>query len=196
MGKLDAWLGRPQVAAAREGAEDDWSVVRATLDGHPESYALLVERYQRILHRFVQQQVGDSHAADEIVQMTFVQAYTNLGQFRAEATFKTWLHRIALNLCHDRGRAERRRAEVSPQEILERTAHGQPRLEDLVLGGTIERRIAALPERPRSVLNLRIWSDLSFKEIARLLGTSENSAKVSYHHAIRKLRQWLREEQA
>jgi RNA polymerase sigma-70 factor (ECF subfamily) len=197
MGKLDAWLGRSQTAAAREAeAMEDWRVVRATLEGRRDSYALLVERYQRILHRFVQQQIGDPHAADEIVQMTFVQAYVNLARFRAEASFKTWLHRIALNLCHDRGRAERRRADISPQEALERTAQGQPRLEDLVLGGTIERRIAGLPERQRSVLNLRIWSDLSFKEIARLLGTSENSAKVNYHHAIRKLRQWLREEQS
>jgi RNA polymerase sigma-70 factor, ECF subfamily len=195
MGKLDAWLRRSPTAAPREpAAVADWNVVRATLDGRREDYAILVERYQRVLHRFVQQQIGDWHAADEIVQMTFVQAYVNLARFRAEASFKTWLHRIALNLCYDRRRAERRRAEVSAHEVLERAAHDRPNLEDLVLGGTIERRVAGLPERQRSVLNLRIWSDLSFKEIGRLLGTSENSAKVNYHHAIRKLRQWLREE--
>jgi RNA polymerase sigma-70 factor (ECF subfamily) len=64
----------------------------------------------------------------------------------------------------------------------------------LALGATVERRVAELPRRQRSVLGLRIWSDLSFKEIGRLLGTSENSAKVNYHHAIRKLKQLLSEE--
>lgn len=185
---------RPIAAPLEAAAADDGSLVRATLDGRRESYGLLVERYQRMLHRFVLQQTGDPHAADEIVQTTFVQAYANLARFRAESSFKTWLHRIALNLCYDRGRREKRRAEVSAEEALEAKAWSQPSLEELVLGGTIERRVGDLPERQRAVLNLRIWSDLPFKEIGRLLGTSENSAKVNYHHAIRRLRNWLRED--
>jgi RNA polymerase sigma-70 factor (ECF subfamily) len=57
-----------------------------------------------------------------------------------------------------------------------------------------ERLIARLPLRQREVLTLRIFSDLPFKEVARVKGMSENSAKVNYHHAITRLRAWLREE--
>ena len=89
-----------------------------------------------------------------------------------------------------------RRANVTAEEVLEKEPHAGPSLEETVLGGTVERRVAALPDRQRSVLGLRIWGDLSFREIGRMLGISENSAKVSYHHAIHRLRQWLGEERA
>jgi len=195
MEKLEARRHGSEPIRTDPSAPDDLALVRGTLAGRRDDFALLVERHQKPLYRFILQHTRNPHAADEIVQMTFVQAYTHLANFREEATFKTWLHRVALNLCHDRARAERRRSDVSVDEALERT-QTEPRLEDVVLGATVERRIAALPERQRTVLNLRLWGDLSFKEISRLLGTSENSAKVNYHHAIRRLRQWLAGEVA
>ncbi len=195
MEKLEARRGGRHPIRTDPDAPDDLALVRGTLAGRREDFALLVERHQKPLYRFVLQHTRDAHAADEIVQMSFVQAYTHLDRFREEATFKTWLHRVALNLCHDRARAERRRTDVSVDEALE-NAGTQPRLEDFVLGASLERRIAALPDRQRTVLNLRLWGDLSFKEISRVLGTSENSAKVNYHHAIRRLRQWLAGEAA
>lgn len=196
MEKLRKWLGRsepPALIPPDPVKPDDFSLVRGTLAGRRDDYGVLVERHQKALYRFVLQQLGDRHAADEVVQMTFVRAYANLSRFRGEASFKTWLHRVALNLCRDRGRAERRRAEIPIEDAPKRALRTEPSLEDVVLGGSLERRITALPDRQRSVLSLRIWSDLSFQEIGRVTGTSENSAKVSYHHAIRRLRQWLEE---
>ena len=195
MEKLDESGSRFEAAGSEPGEEiDDLELIRGTLNGRKDDYGVLVERHQRALYRFALQQVGAPHAADEIVQLTFVQAYTNLARFRGEASFKTWLHRVALNLCRDRARSERRRADVPVEEALDRAPRNEPSLEDVVLGATLERRLGELPEKQRSVVNLRIWSDLSFKEIARLMGSSENSAKVNYHHAIRRLRQWLVED--
>ena len=190
MEKLEARRSGNDPARTDPDAPDDLSLVRGTLAGRREDFELLVERHQKPLYRFVLQHTRDAHAADEIVQMSFVQAYTHLDRFREEASFKTWLHRVALNLCHDRARAERRRTDVPVEKVLE-SGDTQPRLEDVVLGASLERRIAALPDRQRTVLNMRLWGDLSFKEISRVLGTTENSAKVNYHHAIRRLREWL-----
>lgn len=195
MGKIHESGSRFEAPGEKPGGDiDDAALIRSILDGRKNDYGVLVERHQRALYRFALRQVGDSHAADEIVQMTFVQAYTNLARFRGESSFKTWLHRVALNLCRDRGRSERRRSDVPVEVALDHTPRGEPSLEDAVLGGTVERRLGELPEKQRSVLNLRIWGDLSFQEIARLMGSSENSAKVNYHHAIRRLRQWLVED--
>jgi len=192
MGKLAAWLGKLDGRKVRDpGTSEDLDLVRGTLAGRPQDFAKLVEKHQRGLQRFVELRIGDRAAADEIVQMAFVQAYTRLADFRAEATFKTWVYGVALNLCRDRARAERRRATTTVEEAIDATATQAPRLEDVVLGATVERRVSALPERQRSVLALRIWSDLPFEEIGSLLGISQNSAKVTYHHAIRRLRQWL-----
>ena len=195
MAKLETRTGGGAARPRPAGEVDDSTLVRGTLAGRRDDFATLVERHQKPLYRFVLQHTRDAHAADEIVQMTFVQAYTHLADFREQASFKTWLHRVALNLCHDRGRAERRRSDVPVEDAIDAGAV-EPRLEDVVLGATLERRIAALPDRQRTVLNLRLWGDLSFKEISRLLGTTENSAKVNYHHAIRRLREWLAGEAA
>ena len=170
---------------------EDLTLVRGTLAGRRQDFATLVEKHQRPLHRFVEQQIGDFAAADEIVQMTLVRAYSNLASFRAESSFKTWIYSVAMNLCRDRARAERRRSTIPVEDALDAAAAMQPTFEEVVLSGTIERRVAALPDRQRSVLNLRIWGDLSFREIGTLLGISENSAKVSFHHAVRRLKQWL-----
>jgi RNA polymerase sigma-70 factor, ECF subfamily len=191
MGMLDSWTGRAQTAQPDRDSRDDLDLVQGTLDGRREDFAVLVERHQRSLQRFVEQQVGDRAAADEIVQMTFVQGYTRLASFRAQASFKTWLYSVALNLCRDRARSERRRATVPVEDALEMVPSTQPTLEEVVVGATVQRRVAALPDRQRSVLSLRIWGDLSFRDIGLLLGISENSAKVSYHHAIRRLKHWL-----
>ena len=188
---LDSWPGRAQVAQPERIDRDDLDLVQGTLSGRREDFAVLVERHQRSLQRFVEQQVGDRAAADEIVQMTFVQAYTRLASFRAQASFKTWLYSVAMNLCRDRARSEKRRASVPVEDALEMVPATQPTLEEVVVGATVQRRVADLPDRQRSVLSLRIWGDLSFRDIGALLGISENSAKVSYHHAIRRLKHWL-----
>jgi len=191
MGMLDSWPGRAQTALPDRDDRDDHDLVQGTLGGRREDFVVLVERHQRSLQRFVEQQVGDRSAADEIVQMTFVQAYTRLASFRAQASFKTWLYSVAMNLCRDRARSEKRRASVPVEDALEMVPATQPTLEEVVVGATVQRRVADLPDRQRSVLSLRIWGDLSFRDIGALLGISENSAKVSYHHAIRRLKHWL-----
>ena len=188
---LDSWPGRTQAAPLDRDDRNDLDLVRGTLGGRRDDFVVLVERHRRSLQRFVEQQVGDRAAADEIVQMTFVQAYTRLASFRAQASFKTWLYSVALNLCRDRARSEKRRATVPVEDALEMVPSTQPTLEEVVVGATVQRRVAALPDRQRSVLSLRIWGDLSFRDIGSMLGISENSAKVSYHHAIRRLKHWL-----
>jgi len=173
---------------------DDLALVRGVLAGRREDFASLVEKHQRPLQRFVEQHTGDRAAADEIVQMTFVQAYTHLSTFRAEASFKTWIYSVALNLCRDRARVEKRRVSTPVETVLESLPTVAPSLEDVVLGATVERKVAELPNRQQTVLRMRIWGDLAFKEIASTLGITENSAKVSYHHAIRRLKLRLTED--
>ena len=160
---------------------------------------MLVERYQKPLYAFAYRWVHDHEQAADIVQATFLQAYTHLAQFAGRASFKTWLHQIALNQCRALHRLGRQHREVPLDETSD--ARLRDELESLTNAaarepgwqGLLERLIARLPLRQRAVLTLRVFSDLPFKEIARVEGISENSAKVNYHHAITRLRQWVRE---
>jgi len=172
--------------------EDD-ALIAGTLAGRQDDFAALVDRYQKMLYAFAYRQLGDADAADEVAQATFVRAYTNLGRFRGDAAFKTWLHQIALNEIRNRFRGEQRRAETPLDEVPESVlTASDSEVSRRAERSELQALIARLPPRQRAVLNLRVFSDLPFKEIAALEGISENSAKVSYHHAVSRLREWMK----
>jgi RNA polymerase sigma-70 factor (ECF subfamily) len=134
----------------------------------------------------------DADAADEAVQAAFVSAYTHLAQFRRAAAFKTWLCEILLNHCRSQRRRVRVHEEVPLDDVPEAVLHDcREDATDSAERATIERHVARLPPRQRSVLTLRVFADLPFKEIARAEGITENAAKVNFHHAIVTLRAWL-----
>jgi len=169
---------------------DDQAVIARVLAGERDEFEVLVQRHQKALHAFVFRQLRDRDAADEVVQMSFVRAYTNLARFRGDASFRTWLHQIALNLCRAEWRQRRRAPQASVEEIPEPSgpsgdAGSDPR--QVRLRGLVER----LPPRQRSVLAMRVYADMPFKEIAQAVGISENSAKVNFHHAVTRLKEWL-----
>lgn len=179
-------------AAGKDGSRvDDLRLIRGTLRGRHEDFGVLVERYQQPLYGFVVRHLGDVDTAEDVVQATFVRAYAALRTFRGDASFKTWLHQIALNECRSRFRRDRQRREVPLEEAGE--AVQTVEADDALTGDRAGLRalIERLPPRQRNVLTLRVFSDLSFKEIARLERTTEGSAKVSYHHAVKRLKEWM-----
>jgi len=179
-------------------ALDDAALIRGTLAGRRADFDVLVERYQQALYAFVYRFVHDHDHAADIVQTTLLQAYTHLAQFSGRSSFKTWLHQIALNQCRQLYRSGHgRRHDVPLDDICEADLAAvatDTGARTLGWKAGLERLIARLPLRQRTVLTLRIFSDLPFKDIARVEGMSENSAKVNYHHAITRLRRWLRED--
>ncbi len=177
---------------------EDLSLVEGTLAGRQQDFDLLVRRYQRMLYAFAYRLLRDPELAADVVQSTFVLAYTRLAQFARRSTFKTWLHQIALNEC----RAARRKTQQSVEVAIEDVTESRLNQAAIQAGDSdspgwramIEHLIARLPPRQRSVLTLRIFSDLAFKEIAAVERITENSAKVNFHHAITRLRAWIEEE--
>lgn len=170
---------------------DDRAVIERVLAGNRDDFETLVERHQQSLHAFVMGYLRDPDAADEIVQMSFVRAYTNLAHFRGEASFRTWLHQIALNLCRAEWKQRHRAAQVSMDDIPEPADPGADPAAGSGSAAQLRVLVERLPPRQRSVLSLRIYADMPFKEIARALGITENSAKVNFHHAVTRFREWL-----
>ena len=171
---------------------DDTQFVEEARKGSHESFAILVERHQKMLTAFAQQRLGDARHADDIVQATFVKAWTHIASYRGEADFRAWLCGIAINECRAVHRSSRQRGEVPITPELEESlaGTGEP-LDHAPLRRTLRREVARLPPRQQSVLSLRIFADLPFGEIARLEGITTNSAKVNYHYAVRRLKEWL-----
>ncbi|MGH7820216.1 MAG: RNA polymerase sigma factor [Candidatus Binatia bacterium] len=171
---------------------EDPELVRGTLRGRLEDFERLVERHQKALTRLARSELGDAATADDVVQATFVEAYVHLGSFRFEASFRSWLFRIAINRCRSLHGSRRGRQEVALDEVPEGEIPVGADPADRALRARLEREIERLPPRQRAVLRLRVFGDLPFAEVARIEGISEGSAKVSYHHAVKRLKEWLR----
>jgi RNA polymerase sigma-70 factor (ECF subfamily) len=167
--------------------DDDVLIARA-LDGHEDAFEALVERHQRRVHALAQRVLRDPDGADVVTLRTFVRAFERLRTFRGEAGFGTWLHQIAMNECRDILRTRRR--DVSLDDVPEERL-AAPGEVAAPLGRRLGALVDELPPRQRSVLTLRVFGELPFAEIARAEGISENAAKVSFHHAVRRLQQWL-----
>src|SRR5262245_8084871 len=170
----------------------DLELVEGTLAGRRQDFEELVRRHQRMLYAVALRYLQNPDAADEAVQATFVNAFAHLAQFRGAASFKTWLYGILLNECRSDRRRARVRHEVRIDDVSESAlSYSDDEQSRAAERSNLERHIARLPARQRSVLSLRVFADLPFKEIAIAEGITENAAKVNYHHAITKLRAWL-----
>ena len=133
-------------------------------------------------------------------QETFLRAYRALSGFRGQAKFSSWLYRIALNLCRDWMRRERRAPVVQPPEdvdLFELAAAREPSetIEDLVarqdLSRAVERAMAALPEEQRTAIVLKEYHGLTFQEIADLIGCPLSTVKTRLYQGLTVLRREL-----
>jgi RNA polymerase sigma-70 factor (ECF subfamily) len=134
--------------------------------------------------------------AEDIVQESFIKAFQKIHLFEGRSSFKSWLFQIALNTAKNRFR-ERTMDLVN----IEDTHLGiDPGAEKGMVQNDMKRRIReevdSLPEKQRIALTLRVFEDLSFKEIAEIMGCPYDTAKANYRHALLKLRERLEEGEA
>jgi len=126
--------------------------------------------------------------AKDITQVAFVRVFEKLADFRGEAAFRTWLFRIAVNLAlnHIRGRPP----DLAPIDDVAAftTSLETSQLVAAEVWRKVSARLDELPPKQRLALELRIFHDLSFEEVAAVAGFSAESAKANFHHALRRLR--------
>jgi len=154
----------------------------------------LYERHSELVFRLAMRAVQDRAEALDVLQDAFVRASKAIGGFRGESSFRSWIARIAINEANSALRKRGRRRESAledARQLVDDAALPDERAERRDLA---ERALAAartLPALQRDVLLLRTTEGYSYREIAEILGTSEGSARVSYHHALQKLRELL-----
>ncbi|HVR62664.1 MAG TPA: sigma-70 family RNA polymerase sigma factor [Polyangia bacterium] len=152
----------------------------------------LVRRYQKPVYALCLRYVHDQDEAADLLQRTFVRVMTKLGDLRSADLFRGWLFRIAANLAlnhiRDHARFVSEEATAAGPSTAPVKAIGSDRLEAGQLAAALRGIVSQLPTKQRMTLELRVYEDLSFREIGEALGTSEGAAKVNFHYAIRALR--------
>lgn len=169
------------------GNSADLELLSRTAQGDGEAFRMLYERYSGRIFSFVIRYTADYHEAEEIVQETFLRLHRKADSFKPSAKFSTWLFQIAMNLCRDRGRRLPRRA-ISSEGIPEKAVSAGP-LDDLRQAEAkeiIEEVLKKLPDEERSVLLLRLHEDLTFDEIATIVGRSERTVRERMKQARKK----------
>lgn len=167
---------------------DDELVERAR-GGDKRAFGRLVELHQRRLCGMLSRMTGDFDLALDLSQDAFIRAWENLDRFEGRAAFSTWLYRIAIRLAYDARRREGPRDDREIEDRIQDPAPGpDARLQRNADAEELRQRIEKLPEMQRAVVTLRTYNEMPYREIAEILETSENSARVSFHHAITRLR--------
>ena len=168
--------------------------------GRVEALGPLVARWEQPLFRFVYRIVGRSEDARDVCQETFLRILDRATDFRHGARFSTWMYQIALNLCRDRARHQRRWSHrfVTPDGEMDATASARadtPAPDDAASGVEVQeavrRALAGLPGEQREVVVLKEYEGLKFREIAEVLGAPESTVKSRLYAALDTMRESL-----
>jgi RNA polymerase sigma-70 factor (ECF subfamily) len=180
---------------------DELSLIRRAQEGDRSAFDALVRLYDQNVLRLALQVVGSPDEARDLYQEAFLKVYRSIGQFRAEAKFSTWLHRVVVNVCLDHLRRQKTRKEVTiPQpeegepEFLQTVPDERPTLdpERTTHSREISRRIQTALERlnprERMVFELKHYQGLKLRAIGEICKTSEQTVKNCLFRATQKLR--------
>jgi RNA polymerase sigma-70 factor, ECF subfamily len=174
----------------------DADLVAAWREGDGKAAEALVRRHQQAVYRLMLRATGDPAAADDLTQKTFLKALDRVDRLRGEGAFQAWLMRIALNFARSRGRGLFRWRRAPEPVLAELPTAAAPPDEALDRARNLARiraGVEKLPRRQRQIVQLRLQAELPFKAIAEIVGTTEASAKVTYHNAVRALRARIEE---
>jgi RNA polymerase sigma-70 factor, ECF subfamily len=194
--------------AAQGSRIDDTSLIREAQRGNRGAFEVLVRHYDQSVLRLAYHLTGSDTDAQDIYQEAFLKAYKNLGSFRFECSFYTWIYRIVTNLCLDHLRKRNVRKEDAPvlvdrsgeeYNLLEQVADGRAGADperDLMrreLGGKISAALERLTPRERMVFELKHYHGLKLRTVGEMLHTTEETAKNTLFRATQKLRSALAE---
>ena len=159
-----------------------------------EAFARIVKEYSEQLYWQIRRLVLSHDDANDILQNTFIKAWTNIEYFRGDAKMSTWLYRIALNECLTFLNKQRASQQMS---IDEADTEIMNQLEsDTYFDGNETQKvflqaIKQLPEKQQMIFNLKYFKEMKYEEISEILGTSIGALKASYHHAVKKIESFL-----
>jgi RNA polymerase sigma-70 factor, ECF subfamily len=168
--------------------------VLAARAGDPDAFAALYDAHAPRVFALCLRMVGDRSAATDLLQDVFVRVWEQLGSFRGESSFSTWLHRLAVNvvLVDARGAARRRQRVAVEGDLRDALPDHGGRAPDVALQLDLERAIASLPAQARAVFVLHDVEGIPHEEIATQLGIATGTARAHLFRARRLLREILR----
>lgn len=165
-------------------------------DTRSYGFNLLINSYQKRVYSHVRKMVIDHDDADDVTQEVFIKVHRYLDNFREDASLFTWIYRIATNESLAFLQKKKRRFFLPigdvEGELTQKLEH-QPGLSGDEIQLKLQKALLKLPDKQRLVFNMKYYEDLSYEEIAEITQTSVGALKASYHHAVKKIEDFLAE---
>ncbi len=159
-----------------------------------QAFSALVNKYQRRLYWHIRKIVIDHDDTDDVLQNTFIKTWKGLENFKQESQLFTWLYRIATNEALTFLR-QKKKANTQSINDIEYQLSKSLESDNYFRGDQIELKlqqaILALPEKQRIVFNLRYYDEMPYEKMSEVLETSVGALKASYHHAAKKVEEFL-----
>ena len=181
----------------------DTTLIAEFISGNGNSFSILLDRYQKRIYGFIYSKVHDTDLADDIFQDTFIKVVKNLrlGKYKDEGRFLSWVIRIAHNLIMDHYRKYKRlpkhESKIENFDVMHRLAEQNSSIEESMIETQIHADLSLLikelPDSQKEVLRMRLFQDMSFKEIGDQTGVSINTALGRMRYAVINLRKMIEE---
>ncbi len=158
------------------------------------AYTSIIKKYQEKLYWHIRRMVIEHEDANDVLQNMFIKVWKGLENFREDSQLYTWLYRIATNESLTFLEQQKKRTAVSLSDEeggLSNKVKASEHFDANKLEWKLQIAIQQLPEKQRVVFNLRYYDEMPYEEMSRVLETSEGALKASYHHAAKKIEEFI-----
>jgi RNA polymerase sigma-70 factor (ECF subfamily) len=157
-------------------------------------FTAIIKKYQEKLYWHIRRMVVDHEDANDVLQNVFIRVWNGLENFREDSQLYTWLYRIATNESLTFLEQQKKRASVPLGDVesgLSNRIKADKHFDANKLEWKLQLAIQQLPDKQRIVFNLRYYDEMPYEEMSRVLDTSEGALKASYHHAVKKIEDFI-----
>jgi RNA polymerase sigma factor (sigma-70 family) len=160
-----------------------------------KAFTAIIKKYQEKLYWHVRRMVVDHDDANDVLQNVFIKVWKGLENFREDSQLYTWLYRIATNESLTFLDQQKRRSTVKMDDVesgLSNKIKSEEGFDAQKLEWKLQLAIQQLPDKQRAVFTLRYFDEMPYEEMSRVLETSEGALKASYHHAVKKIEDFIK----
>jgi RNA polymerase sigma-70 factor (ECF subfamily) len=157
-------------------------------------FTAIIKKYQEKLYWHIRRMVVEHEDANDILQNMFIKVWKGLENFREDSQLYTWMYRIATNECLSflEQQKKRKTVSISNEETgLTNQLKADKNFDSNKAEWKLQLAMQQLPEKQKAVFNLRYYDEMPYEEMSRVLETSEGALKASYHHAVKKIEDYI-----
>ena len=160
-------------------------------------FNLLVRKYQQKIYWHIRKMVIDHDDADDLVQEVFVKIWKHIDNFRQDAQLYTWIYRIATNECLNFLRKKKNKFFLPINDVQNELSHkleNSSHIDGDEIQIKLQKALLKLPDKQRLVFNMKYFDEMKYEEISEITGTSVGSLKANYHHAVKKIEEFIKHD--